>query len=276
MCIGRKRLRQLQRLTAPLMLRRTMNDAVISAQMPPKIESLVFCKPSPLQQDLYKALLSSAETQKSLASNKPGGVFAVIARVIKLLNHPTLLLRQDEESGAQSRQEDDDGVTDLTLGAAAGRAVAVDMAFVKTHFPVDYKQHSLVHSGKLEVLFELLKSVKASCSDRFVLVSNYTTTLDLLEVLCKEAAYSFLRLDGSVTSDKRRDVVASFNKPQSDVFVFLLSSLAGGVGLNLVGANRLVLIDPSWNPAHDLQAMARVWRFGQTKQCHIYRLLTSG
>ena len=62
-----------------------------------------------------------------------------------------------------------------------------------------------------------------------------------------------MRLDGSVTADKRRDLVESFNRDKSDVFVFLLSSLAGGVGLNLVGANRLVLIDPSWNPAHDLQ-----------------------
>jgi len=85
-----------------------------------------------------------------------------------------------------------------------------------------------------------------------------------------------VRLDGSVTADKRRDLVESFNRDKSDVFVFLLSSLAGGVGLNLVGANRLVLIDPSWNPAHDLQAMARVWRFGQLKKCFIYRLVTTG
>jgi len=85
-----------------------------------------------------------------------------------------------------------------------------------------------------------------------------------------------VRLDGSVTADKRRDLVESFNRDKSDVFVFLLSSLAGGVGLNLVGANRLVLIDPSWNPAHDLQAMARVWRFGQLKKCYIYRLVTTG
>ena len=62
-----------------------------------------------------------------------------------------------------------------------------------------------------------------------------------------------MRLDGSVPADKRRDLVESFNRDKSDVFVFLLSSLAGGVGLNLVGANRLVLVDPSWNPAHDLQ-----------------------
>ena len=107
-------------------------------------------------------------------------------------------------------------------------------------------------------------------------MSNYTTTLDLLEHLCSEAGYQFLRLDGSVTSDKRRDLVNSFNNSSSNVFIFLLSSLAGGVGLNLIGANRLVLIDPSWNPAHDLQAMARVWRFGQAKQCYVYRLVTTG
>lgn len=248
-----------------------MSDAIISSSMPAKVESLVFCAPSPLQQDLYKALLASAEIQKTIRDNKPGGAFAIITRVIKLLNHPTLLLRQDQK---EHRVEED--VTDLTSGAAVENVVAIDMDFVKRYFPADYQQNSVVHSGKLEFLLELLKSVKSSTTDRVVLVSNYTTTLDILENFCSEAGYKFLRLDGSVASDKRRDLVTSFNSAHSDVFIFLLSSLAGGVGLNLVGANRLVLIDPSWNPAHDLQAMARVWRFGQAKQCHIYRLITSG
>ena len=250
-----------------------MADKLICATMPPKIESVVFCNPSPLQRDLYKALLLSAEIQKAIRDNKQGGSFAIIARVIKLLNHPDLLTRQEQK--VEQQPKDDDEVTDLTdLGAAA--AVAVDMEFVKRHFPPGYKQESLAHSGKLQFLFELLKSAKSSSNDRFVLVSNYTTTLDLLETLCKTAKHKFLRLDGTVTSDKRQDLVHTFNRDNSDIFIFLLSSKAGGVGLNLVGANRLVMIDPSWNPAHDLQAMARVWRFGQTKPCHIYRLLTTG
>lgn len=70
--------------------------------------------------------------------------------------------------------------------------------------------------------------------------------------------------------------VNSFNRPESDVFVFLLSSKAGGTGLNLIGANRLLLFDSDWNPATDRQAMARVWRDGQAKRVYLYRLLMTG
>lgn len=75
---------------------------------------------------------------------------------------------------------------------------------------------------------------------------------------------------------KRGDLVTAFNNKDSGITVFLLSSKAGGVGLNLIGANRIVLLDPCWNPAVDLQAMARVWRFGQQHKVFIYRTLTSG
>lgn len=75
---------------------------------------------------------------------------------------------------------------------------------------------------------------------------------------------------------KRGKVVEEFNKPESDQFLFMLSSKAGGCGLNLIGANRLVMFDPDWNPANDEQAMARVWRDGQTKPCFIYRLIATG
>ena len=75
---------------------------------------------------------------------------------------------------------------------------------------------------------------------------------------------------------KRGKVVEKFNSPDSDDFVFMLSSKAGGCGLNLIGANRLVMFDPDWNPANDDQAMARIWRDGQLKQCYIYRLLSTG
>ena len=68
-------------------------------------------------------------------------------------------------------------------------------------------------------------------------------------------------------------VVEKFNDPTSPDFIFMLSSKAGGCGLNLIGANRLVMFDPDWNPANDDQAMARVWRDGQQKPCFIYRLL---
>jgi len=77
-----------------------------------------------------------------------------------------------------------------------------------------------------------------------------------------------VRLDGTMSIKKRQKIVDRFNDPHGGDFVFMLSSKAGGCGLNLIGANRLVMFDPDWNPANDDQAMARVWRDGQKKKVH--------
>ncbi|KAG2494782.1 hypothetical protein HYH03_007025 [Edaphochlamys debaryana] len=134
-----------------------------------------------------------------------------------------------------------------------------------------------LHGGKIAVLEMILKAVRDSRSgDKVVIVSNYTEALDMLAVMCNAHSWSWMRLDGDVNNLKRQPVVDTFNDPSHPSFVLLLSSKAGGVGLNIIGANRLVLFDPDWNPANDLQAMARVWRQGQTKKVWIYRLLTTG
>lgn len=95
----------------------------------------------------------------------------------------------------------------------------------------------------------------------------------MINIVCFSRCYLYVRLDGSMTIKKRAKVVECFNNPQSKEFIFMLSSKAGGCGLNLIGANRLVMFDPDWNPANDDQAMARVWRDGQKKPCYIYRFL---
>ncbi|OBS70513.1 hypothetical protein A6R68_00934 [Neotoma lepida] len=131
-------------------------------------------------------------------------------------------------------------------------------------------------SGKMLVLDYILAMTRSRSSDKVVLVSNYTQTLDLFEKLCRARRYLYVRLDGTMSIKKRAKVVERFNSPSSPDFVFMLSSKAGGCGLNLIGANRLVMFDPDWNPANDEQAMARVWRDGQKKTCYIYRLLSAG
>ncbi|CAK9143929.1 unnamed protein product [Ilex paraguariensis] len=148
-------------------------------------------------------------------------------------------------------------------------------------------------SGKMHVLARLLAQLRQRTDDRIVLVSNYTQglhgscqlfmvsavihqTLDLFAQLCRERRYPFLRLDGTTSISKRQKLVNHFNDPSKDEFVFLLSSKAGGCGLNLIGGNRLVLFDPDWNPANDKQAAARVWRDGQKKRVYIYRFLSTG
>ncbi|KAJ8607972.1 hypothetical protein CTAYLR_008225 [Chrysophaeum taylorii] len=134
--------------------------------------------------------------------------------------------------------------------------------------------HHHPESGKLDLVLALVSAAIAE-GDRLVLVSTSTKTLDVLAELCASREWRCARLDGSTPADQRTSLVRAFNSPSSREAVFLLSSRAGGCGLNLVGANRLVLVDADWNPATDEQAMARVWRDGQTKPVHIYRLLSA-
>ncbi|CAH8858496.1 unnamed protein product [Trichobilharzia szidati] len=113
--------------------------------------------------------------------------------------------------------------------------------------------------------------------DRLILVSNFTQTLDLLEKLCNlVTGQSCLRLDGQTTNKQRNEIVQRINDPKSNDCILLLSSRAGGTGLNLIGANYLILFDMDWNPANDAQAMARIWRPGQLRPVRLYRLVTAG
>ena len=126
-------------------------------------------------------------------------------------------------------------------------------------------------SGKLRAMRALLREVKRTTDDRFVLISNSTSILDLFDAVLSKERLRFMRLDGSLAANKRQERVDAFNTDPS-IFAFLLSSKAGGCGINLIGANRLILFDPDWNPAIDAQALARVWRSGQQKPCYVYRL----
>jgi DNA repair and recombination RAD54-like protein len=122
----------------------------------------------------------------------------------------------------------------------------------------------------------MLARIHAETNDKIVLISNYTQTLDIFAKLCMNRGYGYLKLDGTVQVAKRQKLVDKFNDPEGQEFIFLLSSKAGGCGLNLIGANRLVLFDPDWNPAADQQALARVWRDGQKKDCFVYRFIATG
>lgn len=131
-------------------------------------------------------------------------------------------------------------------------------------------------SGKFAVVARMLALLREQTKDRIVIVSNYTQTLDLFTSLCRERNYPVLRLDGSTSIGKRQKLVKRFNDPTDNQYVFLLSSKAGGCGLNLIGGNRLILFDMSWNPADDKQAAARVWRDGQRRRVYVYRFMTTG
>ena len=116
-------------------------------------------------------------------------------------------------------------------------------------FPPEFSQSKSIQpelSGKMGVLDSLLTILRFTTKDRIVLVSNYTQTLDMFGNLCKEKNFPYVRLDGGISSSKRQIIVDKFNNLCEDQFVFLLSSKAGGCGINLIGGNRLVLFDPDW------------------------------
>ncbi|KPP60515.1 DNA repair and recombination protein RAD54B-like [Scleropages formosus] len=261
--LGEERAAELNCLTGLFILRRTQE--IINRYLPPKLEWIVFCRPSQLQLEVYRKLLTHRVVRACLQGALENSPHLVcIGALKKLCNHPSLLYATVQEKGDSIAQDPSEST--LYQG-------------LEELFPEGYSAGGFhtAHSGKLLVLCDLLAAVKEfSPSDRVVLVSNYTQTLDLLQDLCGHLGYSFCRLDGQTPVAQRQRLVDRFNNRYSTDFVFLLSSKAGGVGLNLVGASHLILYDIDWNPANDIQAMARVWRDGQRKTVHIYRLLTTG
>jgi len=130
-------------------------------------------------------------------------------------------------------------------------------------------------SGKMVVLDRLLQRLRLR-GHRVVLFSQYTRTLDIISDYLDMRGYSHCRLDGSTNRVMREVLVNQFNKRDSNVFIFCLSTRAGGEGLNLFTADTVILFDSDWNPQVDIQAMARVHRIGQTRPVHVYRLVSRG
>ncbi|KAI4883629.1 hypothetical protein NFI96_012926 [Prochilodus magdalenae] len=235
-CMGEERASELARLTGVFTLRRTQE--IINCFLPGRLEWTVFCRPTELQVRLYDALLSTRSVRACLSAYNTHAFthsphLVCINALKKLCNHPRLLFNTIKEN-----------VDELYEG------LSVDL------FPEIYSTGSFctADSGKLLVLADLLDAIlRVDRTDKVVLVSNYTKTLDLLQDLCAHLGYTWCRLDGQTPVAQRQRIVDSFNSPYSSQFLFLLSSKAGGVGLNLVGASHLVLYDIDWNPANDIQ-----------------------
>ncbi|KAI5293095.1 DNA-dependent ATPase protein rad54, partial [Ascosphaera acerosa] len=256
---GDEATRELLAIVNRFIIRRS--NELLAKYLPVKYEHVVFCGLSPLQAALYNHFLRSPDI-KSLLRGKGSQPLKAIGILKKLCNHPNLLSLPDDLPGCEQLLPDD-YVTQDGSKRGAGRSRDRD---VQTW-----------HSGKMLVLDRMLARIRQDTNDKIVLISNYTQTLDLFEKLCRQRGYGCLRLDGTMGVNKRARLVDRFNDPgNGDDFVFLLSSKAGGCGINLIGANRLILFDPDWNPAADQQALARVWRDGQKKDCFVYRFIATG
>lgn len=242
---GRKVSNELIEITKSFTLRRTQN--VISSFLTRKTDVLLFCPPTKLQKSLFKLVLGSSNFNKIINSD-PRDVLALIMVYRKICNSPSLLAK--------------DSFFGTLLGTEARKQL--DPASLTTR----------TTGSKINVLVPLLLEFK-KLDEKTVLVSNFTQTLDFLATVLLKLNIQFVRLDGSSASNTRDKLVSDFHKAEGFT-VFLLLAKAGGVGLNLVGASRLVLFDNDWNPSVDLQAMARIHRDGQKKPVYIYRLFTTG
>lgn len=136
-------------------------------------------------------------------------------------------------------------------------------------------QELVSSSGKLAVLDTLLRSLFQK-GHRTVLFSQFTGMLDIIEDYCTLRGWKYCRFDGGTPRSQRNYLIKQFNAPDSDVFIFLMSTRSGGLGINLQTADTCILYDSDWNPQPDLQAMARVHRIGQKKTVHVYRLVSCG
>ncbi|XP_078317379.1 DNA repair and recombination protein RAD54B-like isoform X2 [Crassostrea virginica] len=262
--LGAERGSELSRITKQFVLRRTQD--INTKYLPPKCEIVLFCKPSDLQLRLYCQMLQGKMFRSCLRSD--GATHLVcIGALKKLCNHPSLVFSKATQ--AEECQEDIEEVKIPQVDSVYSGLFPI--------FPPGYKEemYAVHHAGKLKVLSEILAQIH-KVSEKIVIVSNHTKTLDILQQFCSNCGYGFLRLDGQTSTNIRQEIVTKFNSKHNVEKVFLLSSKAGGVGLNLIGASRLLLYDIDWNPANDLQAMARVWRDGQKRKIYIYRLLTTG
>ncbi|KAF1375776.1 hypothetical protein PFLUV_G00223690 [Perca fluviatilis] len=228
----------------PYLLRRMKADVKANLSLPDKNEQVLFCRLTEDQRQVYQSFLDSKEVYQIL--NGDMQVFSGLIALRKICNHPDLF------SG----------------GPRILRGIPEDQLTKEEHFGF-WKR-----SGKLIVVESLLR-LWFKQGHRVLLFTQSRQMLNILEVFVTENNYSYLKMDGTTPIASRQPLIARYNEDKS-IFIFLLTTKVGGLGVNLTGANRVIIYDPDWNPSTDTQARERAWRIGQKQQVTVYRLLTAG
>ncbi|KAI3869113.1 hypothetical protein MKW92_043185 [Papaver armeniacum] len=225
---------QLHKVLRPFLLRRLKSD--VEKGLPPKKETILKVGMSQLQKQFYKALL-----QKDLEVVNAGGerkrLLNIAMQLRKCCNHPYLF--QGAEPGP----------------------------------PYTTGDHLVTNAGKMVLLDKLLPKLKERDS-RVLIFSQMTRLLDILEDYSMYRGYQYCRIDGNTGGEDRDASIEAFNQPGSEKFIFLLSTRAGGLGINLATADVVILYDSDWNPQVDLQAQDRAHRIGQKKEVQVFRFCT--
>ncbi|GAB66326.1 helicase [Plasmodium cynomolgi strain B] len=225
---------QLHTILKPFMLRRLKVE--VEQSLPPKREIYVFVGMSKLQKKLYSDILSKNIDVINAMTGSKNQMLNILMQLRKCCNHPYLF----------------DGIEEP---------------------PYVEGNHLIETSGKMSLLDKLLPRLKKENS-RVLLFSQMTRVLDIIDDYCRWKNYEYLRIDGSTVGDERQIRINQFNEPNSKYFIFLLSTRAGGIGINLTTADIVILFDSDYNPQMDIQAMDRAHRIGQKKKVIVYRFVT--
>ncbi|XP_039754264.1 DNA excision repair protein ERCC-6-like [Pararge aegeria] len=237
----------LKNMITPYMLRTTKAEVQEHIKLPEKNEQVLFCALSKEQRDLYMGYLMGSTVRSIIDRDSKSGeplrarVFVALSTLRKICNHPDLYLYE--------AQEDNEQIDEETFG----------------HWK---------RSGKMSVVHSLLK-IWLKQGHRTLLFSQSRSMLCLLEQHLQNNGFKYLKMDGSVTVSQRQGLIKTFNE-NAEYLVFLATTRVGGLGVNLTGADRVIIYDPDWNPATDNQAKERAWRIGQNRDVTVYRLLSAG
>ncbi|XP_035628050.1 SWI/SNF-related matrix-associated actin-dependent regulator of chromatin subfamily A containing DEAD/H box 1b isoform X2 [Oncorhynchus keta] len=261
----------------PFILRRVKSEVL--KQLPAKEEKVEFCAMSDQQQQLYNALMQKL---KGSTNGEKRELTNVMMQLRKMANHP--LLHREHYTTTKLAAMSQLMLKEPTHCEADPALIKEDME-VMTDFELhrlclqypsvqDYQLNTdmLLDSGKLSLLTQLLASLK-NMGDRVVLFSQFTMMLDILEVFLKHLKHHYIRLDGSTPMSDRIVLIDQYNT-ELDIFVFLMSTKAGGLGINLTSANVVILHDIDCNPYNDKQAEDRCHRVGQTRTVKVIKLIS--
>nr|CAI5847492.1 unnamed protein product [Callosobruchus analis] len=237
-------IRRLHKVLRPFLLRRLKKE--VESQLPDKVEYIIKCDMSGLQKVLYKhmqgkgVLLTDGSERGTKGKGGAKALMNTIVQLRKLCNHPFMFQNIEEKYCDH-------------VGIAG---------------PDIYRA-----SGKFELLDRILPKLKAT-NHRVLLFCQMTQLMTIMEDYLSYRGFGYLRLDGTTKAEDRGDLLKKFNDKHSEYFIFLLSTRAGGLGLNLQSADTVIIFDSDWNPHQDLQAQDRAHRIGQQNEVRVLRLMT--
>lgn len=242
-------IRRLHKVLRPFLLRRLKKE--VESQLPEKVEYVVKCDMSALQRLLYRhmqtkgVLLTDGSEKDKKGKGGTKTLMNTIMQLRKICNHP-FMFQHIEEAYAEH------------IGCTGSIVQGPDLYRV---------------SGKFELLDRILPKLRSK-QHRVLLFCQMTTLMTIMEDYLTYRGYRYLRLDGTTKAEDRGQLLEMFNAKESPYFIFLLSTRAGGLGLNLQAADTVIIFDSDWNPHQDLQAQDRAHRIGQKNEVRVLRLVT--